>query len=159
MPTIDTFQLITEITGLQNEKQSLLDRVSVIEQTIQQKESTLKSLNGIPHNDWSTKAIDCIENEKRFMQTFEVFEYVGNDIQGDKPRKNAYTALSLALNNLCKSGRLGKVVMKGRKGYYYGLPEWFEGDGLKPEHVEDIKNRQRRYKKVKKELKQYMVTL
>ena len=107
-------------------------------------------------------AVKCVTGYNQLLQTNDILECQLGEIytKADETKKrNMTVGLSIALNNLCNNGVFRKVVIKGVKGHFYGLPDWFEANGygeLKKEYLVKLieKTKRQRYETVTME-KQY----
>ena len=140
---------------------SLLGRQTELKKSIQEQMEELNNLNraiaslagnGQRYN-WTELAIGCITSNAKFLQTSDILECaIKQEDKGDEKRKrNALVGLSVALNNLCSKGVLRKIVVKGVKGHFYGLIEWFNEDGSVKSSY--IVNMMARYGKINDPLK------
>ncbi len=87
-----------------------------------------------PHfMEWKVRALECIEGFNTYSQTAEILNCVFiNDpqiLEDDVLRKRYITGLSVALNDLCKTGVIKKFRLSRVKGDFYGFPDWFTSDG------------------------------
>ena len=128
-------------------KQNVMDALTQLKKEKKELEARLKLVSNaiialepvpIKYMQWGNKAIDCTRKKAHYIQTSEILTcVVGEDIEENKDlRKRYITALSVALNYLCKDGDLKKFKVRKLKGDFYGLPEWFNEDGsLKNEYL------------------------
>lgn len=83
--------------------------------------------------NWIEPALICIRSSDEFLQTTEILQrlFANNPTQllFEKTRRNHLVSLSVALSVLYNSGRIGKVILEGEKGHFYGLPQWFARNG------------------------------
>lgn len=125
--------LLEEQNGLEGE-------IAQIEKSLREKRARLTQVSnavayltgsGRPKYNWTAAAINCIGNYEGLLQTSEILDQVFNgmdELENDVKRRGYLVGLSIALNNLCASNRLRKIVLKGVKGHFYGLPDWFNGE-------------------------------
>jgi hypothetical protein len=124
------------LSALKKEKKEL-------EKKLIQVNNAIKGYEPVPiqYMKWRIRALQCINGHKHFVQTAEILECTLEEevyqqiIEDKELRKRYITGLSVALTYLCKDGELKKFYLKKRKGAFYGLPEWFESDGIPNESV------------------------
>lgn len=120
---------------LRMEKNLLQLEIAEKTKRLQQINSALYSLEGNIRFNWTELALSCIEGSGMLLQTNQIFKCVTSGMTMDEKRKRNYlVAMSVALNNLCKIKELGKVVVQGKKGHFYGLSKWFEDGVLLPQY-------------------------
>lgn len=127
---------------LYDQRQGLLGQINSLTKQYQQVNSAIQSLEGNIRFNWTENALDCIRNRNKLLRTNDILECImSSDLLQDEHRRRNFTvALSVALGNLCKSGLLGKVVVTGEKGHYYGLAEWFKDGSLLTHYEINLKN-------------------
>jgi|SRR6185312_2772129 len=131
---------MTALELLKEERSSLLQRVKAIDKSID-------LLSGqTPAVKWTERSLSCIQSKGHICLSADILECLFWDEQTNlkdpKIRNNYMTGLSIALKNLVANGTLKKESRPGIKGFYYGLPEWFdENNKIKPEH--DVINEMR----------------
>lgn len=90
---------------------------------------------------WKKKAIDCLNFRKKFSQTPEMLDcMLGEDMVAkltDDQRKKYTNALSVALIAMRNDTTVVMFVLRGFRGYWYGLPQWFDGGKPKKEFMSD----------------------
>ena len=59
-------------------------------------------------------------------------------LNNPKVRGNYMTGLSIALKNLVETKALKKISRRGVKGFYYGLPQWFDENNQVKKEYEGI---------------------
>lgn len=97
-------------------------------------DEAIRILEGNPEKpiDWKNTALRCLKHQDKFMTTVGILECMfyneKEKLADDRKRKNYINALSLALNNLCENEKLGRLTYTGKKGYLYGLIDWYEQD-------------------------------
>ena len=104
----------------------------------------LKAVKGdVVTYPWTEKAKTCIENFNEFCSTHEILNclfFDNKDELADPRKKRSYlVGLSVALSNLCNTGRLFKVVYTGVKGHFYGLIEWTNEGTLIEEYEQKLR--------------------
>lgn len=115
---------MTAIEILKQERAELLQRVKAID----------KAINALSNNSssirWTERSLDCIRNKGHICLSAEILECLFWDEQTNladpKIRNNYMTGLSIALKNLVENEILKKIGRPGIRGFYYGLPEWFD---------------------------------
>lgn len=93
--------------------------------------------------EWRERSIQCIASRDTYSTTIDVLKCLISErrynlLEADQ--RDKYIAnLSIALNGLAKEGYITKVKIPGiNKGYYFGLPKWFENNGtLKSEYANE----------------------
>lgn len=124
---------MTALEILKQERAQLIERVKSIDKAI-------SSLTGQEINiKWTERSINCISNKGHICLSIEILECLLWDkldsLKDPKIRNNYMTGLSIALKNLVENGKLNKESRPGVKGYYYGLPQWFDiNNKVKPEY-------------------------
>jgi len=78
--------------------------------------------------NWKERVLSCVTSQERLIKTVDILKCVfGSDIP--RERKRSHTVMiSLTLTKLIDEGKIKEYKVKGTKGYYYGLPQWFNGD-------------------------------
>ncbi|MEO5593449.1 MAG: hypothetical protein ABIR15_01265 [Chitinophagaceae bacterium] len=83
--------------------------------------------------DWKQKALDCMDILNGYTQTAQVLEWVfaaePKAMENEVLRRKYITALSVALNDLHKTGIIKKFRIPRVQGNFYGLPFWFNENG------------------------------
>jgi hypothetical protein len=83
--------------------------------------------------DWKNSALKCIKQHGFPMRTVDILNCMAIAdsqkflLKDFKKRHNYVSALSIALNNLCDNGVLGRMKYDGFKGYFYGVKDWHVG--------------------------------
>jgi hypothetical protein len=135
--------LLQEKEALEGETSCLREELAQKTLRLQQVSNAIAALTGnFPkQNNWTSSSLQCIQIKDEFLQTNDIllflFENTPSDLAFENRRRNYLISLSLALNNLCNSGRLIKIVEPGVKGHFYGLTSWVVNGQIKPEY--DIK--------------------
>lgn len=113
------------LSSLKQEKKELEQKLSRVNKAI-------LALEPIPvqYMQWRVKAMECIREKSKYIQTSEILECVMGKIEEKDLRRKYINALSVALNYMCKDGELKKFSLRKRKGDFYGFPEWFDKHGL-----------------------------
>jgi len=92
--------------------------------------NTLKGTEGFP---WTEKSLECIKSFDGLVSTDEILKCAFHnrlkDLDNSDERRGYITALSVALNKLCKNGKLKSQKHFGLRGLFYGLPEWWDDKG------------------------------
>lgn len=87
----------------------------------------------IQYMEWKRKAIECLNGFHSYSQTLDILSCVFNDtpdiLEDEILRKRYVTGLSVALDDLCKTGVIKKFKLYRIKGNFYGFPHWFNEDG------------------------------
>lgn len=82
---------------------------------------------------WKEKSLACMKNFDCYSQTTEILECVFGDkkdiLEDAALRRRHTTALSVALLEMVKTGKLKTFKLYRVKGSFYGFPEWFNKDG------------------------------
>lgn len=82
---------------------------------------------------WKEKALDCIKGFKCYCQTTDILECVFTDseemLEDAVFRRRHLTALSVALGEMVKTGKLKTFKLYRTKGNFYGFPQWFNSNG------------------------------
>lgn len=111
------------LVGIEEKKRKL--------ENIRKQINVLKGNKGFP---WTEKAIACITNARQLVSTDEILKWTlfdrVEDMELAHRRKGYITALSVSLNKLKKAGKVNSYSVKGIKGNFYGLPEWWNENGL-----------------------------
>lgn len=97
---------------------------------------TLKGDAGFP---WAQRALKCINSRNELLSTADILEgvlyYKRYELNDPIKRQNYISILSVALNKLCKSGKIFREPIDGIKGNLYGLSEWrYDDNTLKTEY-------------------------
>lgn len=87
---------------------------------------------------WKEKALNCLDSKDHICTTIEILECLmgAHEVKhlDDATRKRYITALSVMLLDQWKVSNVIKFNVKGFKGYFYGLPSWFDGASLKDKY-------------------------
>lgn len=119
--------------------ENLLDRLQILNE---QAADLRADIFGFPSNSgWKMKAVNCIALAKKYVTTLDILScvlgYETFEALPENLRRDYVTNLSATLSNLTRDGYINKARLKGIKGNYYGLPEWFEENGdLKAEYAD-----------------------
>ncbi|QTE38317.1 hypothetical protein J3L18_04360 [Mucilaginibacter gossypii] len=119
---------MTAVEILKQERATLLQRVKAID----------KAINALtkeaPNIRWTERSLSCIREKGHVCLSAEILECLFWDEQTNladpKIRNNYMTGLSIALKNLVENGILKKISRPGIRGFYYGLPEWFDENNV-----------------------------
>jgi DNA repair exonuclease SbcCD ATPase subunit len=119
---------------LKTQQEQLQQQRSDIDTQLKRINAAISELTGGPKQfNWAVRAIECITSKKEMVQTLDILECTFWDNKTellDEDKKRRYTvALSVALVTLYKDHRINKTVLKGVKGHFYGLNEWFDKKG------------------------------
>ena len=122
-------QTRSEILGdLKKERKRLMAALAKVDKAI-------LALGAYPVHfmDWKQKALDCMDILNGYTQTSQILEWVFADnpkaIKDEVLRRKYITALSVALNDLHKTGIIKKFWIPRVQGNFYGLPFWFNENG------------------------------
>lgn len=89
----------------------------------------LRKLTGEDGLPWTEKSVECIRLFNEVVSTDEILRCIFSnrmdELADSFQRKGYITGLSVALNKLCKAGKLKNIKVKGVRGLMYGLPEWW----------------------------------
>lgn len=77
--------------------------------------------------------LNLLYSQQKVMTTLEIIEFMKIN-KTDK----IVSAVSMALNNLCKLGYCKSITIKGIKGKFYGLSIWFVNNELLDKHKTDF---------------------
>lgn len=88
--------------------------------------SKLTGEDGLP---WTEKSVECITLFNEVVTSDDILKCIFSDrlydLEDTNQRRKYITGLSVALNKLCKSGKLKSIKKAGIRGLLYGLPEWW----------------------------------
>ncbi|MDN5284974.1 MAG: hypothetical protein JWR38_1248 [Mucilaginibacter sp.] len=112
------------IEALKQERSQLLIRVKALDKAIAALTNQTSAIK------WTERSLDCIQGKGHICLSAEILEclFLDEDVNLTDPkiRNNYMTGLSIALKNLVENENLKKISRPGIKGFYYGLPEWFD---------------------------------
>lgn len=81
---------------------------------------------------WTTIALECLRSSNKLLKTADILKtvFAEDSVELEVPQKRRMyiTGLSVALNKLIQNNRICKIEIKGEKGNFYGLKEWFLED-------------------------------
>ncbi len=82
--------------------------------------------------NWKSISIEILRDKGRFLSTDDVFmEFLNlKPTFKDVAKKNIQASFSSALTKLSEDGEAVKIIRTYGKGSYWGLPNWFDIDGL-----------------------------
>jgi hypothetical protein len=129
---------------------ALLIGISERKKKLEEVRKQINVLRGNKGFPWTEKALGCINASSQMVNTDEILKWTlvnrKDDLELAHRRKGYITALSVALNKLRKAGRLKEHKVKGVKGLFYGLPEWWEKEELSPYYRILLENKTRSIK-------------
>ena len=117
------------------ERQETALRISIAEkkQKIKKIRKQLCDLRGRAGFPWTENSMKCIKEFNEMVSSDEILQSIFHnrlkELQEPDRRRGYITALSVALNKLCKNGKLISEKHKGIKGLFYGFPEWLAENG------------------------------
>ncbi len=112
-----------------------------------QKERLVSLFNTTVRFGWTDMALDCLKKHNELLQTNEILAAslpAYQDENDERKKKAMNVGLSVALNNMCDNGTLRKVIIKGYKGHFYGLPHWFGEKALYGEYAAKLREKTKR---------------
>jgi len=85
----------------------------------------------IPLKYWTSFIMEAITEQDRLLTTNDLFDLSIEHFELDEDNmRQGKASLSRAIHKLANQKKLlVKYPIIGKKGYYYGLPEWFNEDG------------------------------
>ncbi|MEO8769612.1 MAG: hypothetical protein ABI402_05990 [Ferruginibacter sp.] len=123
---------------LEVKKKALVQELNRLNNAI----AALRGDNSYDDIAWTLRALDCIKANDRPMQTLGILEcmfYRTPEVLQDQEKKRNYVVgLSVALNKMCSKGNLSKCAFVGVKGYFYGLPEWSNGNTFTEKYMNKL---------------------
>ena len=96
---------------------------------------------------WTNETLNCLALKNMPLKTVDILEAIflntPEELNSPERRRIYVTGLSVALNNLVSKKKVIKIKIPGEKGCFYGLPEWFDLDGitLKKQYAEVLQIR------------------
>ena len=72
------------------------------------------------------------------MQSKEILKLLVSADKNFKYFDEQQKFLSVQLNKIVKYERIKQYKIRGSGGFFYCLPEWFEGENLKPKYLNAI---------------------
>jgi hypothetical protein len=131
----------TEIDQIDSDIQQLLQRKHDLEALVEKlknggatsDESDSKTQSWLRKTNRSLKQL-CIESLEKiddFQITSDVYEYIRECYPESKngDRDKIIASLSWSLSQLSETGLVVKIDRKFSKGFFWGLPQWFNVDG------------------------------
>jgi hypothetical protein len=109
------------------------------------------SASAVKRVKWTREALQFLSEKKEMVQTVDILEWVFRDQSAELEipgkRRIYLTGLSVALNNLFRNNKICRVMIPGKKGYYYGLSAWFENDRttLKPGFIINVESNTKKH--------------